>query len=192
MDELLAAGKATGNDHSPAMLNYTELNVTRMRRLEKRDRLTEETRAALQHMDRPMVWLTITEGWCGDAAQILPVIEQVAQALPAVEHRLVLRDEHLELMDAFLTNGARSIPITIILDANSQEVLGSWGPRPEELQGMVMDAKTRALAAEDEATRKDINAQAKIDTQKWYARDKTKAVQQEFLQTLKIAVMQQA
>ncbi|MGH1438422.1 MAG: thioredoxin family protein, partial [Lewinella sp.] len=60
-DQLLAKGQTTGENHSEAMLHYTELNVTRMNRLDKRSRLTEETLAALQKIERPLVWLTLTE-----------------------------------------------------------------------------------------------------------------------------------
>jgi hypothetical protein len=187
IDELQAADKTTGPDQSPAMQNYTQLNVARMRRLDKTTaaRLTEASIAQMATINRPQVWLSITEAWCGDAAQILPVVQKLADQNPLVTHHLVLRDEHPELIDAFLTNGtSRSIPITIVIDAETQEVLGHWGPRPAELQTYLMEVKTKALAATNEATAQAINDQAKIDTQKWYARDKTLSIQEEFLRIL--------
>ncbi|MEO0728072.1 MAG: thioredoxin family protein [Bacteroidota bacterium] len=184
MTNLLAEGKTTGPDQSPAMINYTELNAVRMRRLEKRSRLTEESLKALEGFKRPLVWLSITEAWCGDAAQILPVLEQLAQAHPMIEHHLILRDEHPEIMDAFLTNGARSIPVTIVLDKETNEVLGHWGPRPAELQAKVMAAKAASLAAPTPEERREIREQAKVETQKWYARDKTLSTQNEVLQMI--------
>lgn len=183
-DELLAKGLTTGSDHSPAMIHYTELNVTRMNRLDKRSRLTEETLAALHKIKRPLVWLTITEAWCGDAAQIIPVLEQMANEQPLIDHYLILRDEHLEIMDAFLTNGARAIPVTIVIDKESNEVLGHWGPRPEVLQHQVMEAKAATLATINPDERALIAEQAKIDTQKWYARDKTLSTQREVLELI--------
>lgn len=180
-DQLLAKGQTTGQDHSDAMIHYTELNVTRMKRLDKRSRLTEETLAALQKIERPLIWLTITEAWCGDAAQIIPVLEQMAENQPHIDHVLILRDEHLDIMDAFLTNGARAIPVTIVIDKESNEVLGHWGPRPEVLQHQVMDAKAATLAAPTPEDRKMIAEQAKVDAQKWYARDKTLSTQKEVL-----------
>lgn len=180
-DELLAQGKTTGNDHSDAMINYTELNVARMRRLDKRSRLTEDTLSSMQSIQRPMVWISITEAWCGDAAQILPVLDQMAAAHPLVEHYLILRDEHPEIMDAFLTNGARAIPVTIVLDKETNEVLGHWGPRPSVLQEQVMAAKAASLAAPTPEERREITQQAKVDAQKWYARDKTRSTQNEVL-----------
>lgn len=187
IDELQAEGKTTGPDQSPAMQNYTQLNVARMRRLDKTtaSKLKTEALAQVASIDRPMIWLSITEAWCGDAAQILPVIQQLADQNDLITHYLVLRDEHPELMDAFLTNGtARSIPITIAIDAASQEVLGHWGPRPAELQSYLMDIKAKVLATDNKEAAKAINDQAKIDTQKWYARDKTQTIQEEFLSIL--------
>lgn len=183
-DELLAEGKTTGTDHSATMLEYTTINVARMRRWDKRSRLTAETMDALMSLDRSLVWLSITEAWCGDAAHILPVLQQMADAHPNIEHYLILRDEHLNIMDEFLTNGARAIPVTIVIDAETNQILGHWGPRPEVLQEQVMSAKAASLAADDPEEKKAIWDQAKIDTQKWYAKDKALSTQNEMLQTL--------
>lgn len=182
MEELLLEGKTTGADQSPAMIHYTELNAARMRRLEKRSRLSEENASVLASINRPLVWLSLTEAWCGDAAQILPVLEQMAAVHPLIEHYLILRDEHLDIMDAFLTNGARSIPVTIVIDKETNEVLGHWGPRPMELQAQVMAAKAASLAAPTPEERREITNQAKVETQRWYARDKTLSTQNEMLQ----------
>ncbi|WP_020536625.1 thioredoxin family protein [Lewinella cohaerens] len=183
-DQLLAKGQTTGQDHSDAMIHYTELNVTRMKRLDKRSRLTEETLAALQKIERPLVWLTLTEAWCGDAAQVIPVLEQMAASQSHIDHFLILRDEHLDIMDAFLTGGARAIPITIVIDKESNEVLGHWGPRPEVLQYQMMEVKAASLAATSQEERTILTDQAKIDAQKWYARDKTLSTQKEVLEML--------
>jgi hypothetical protein len=180
-NELLAKGQTTGKDHSPAMIHYTELNVTRMNRLDKRSRLTEETLEALHKIERPLVWLTLTEAWCGDAAQIIPVLEQMAEEQPKIDHFIILRDQHLDIMDAFLTNDARAIPVTIVIDKESNEVLGHWGPRPEILQHQVMEAKAATLVVTNPEERTALAEQAKIDTQKWYARDKTLSTQREVL-----------
>ena len=57
-----------------------------------------------------MIWLIITEGWCGDAAQCIPTIEKIAAESKNIETHYVLRDENLDLIDEYLTNNARSIP----------------------------------------------------------------------------------
>ena len=90
-----------------------------------------------------MTWLVITESWCGDASPSLPVMNKIAELSSHLELRIVLRDEHPELMDVFLTNGARSIPKLIVLDGNTNDVLGEWGPRSPKATEMVMDEKKR-------------------------------------------------
>ncbi|MCB0561388.1 MAG: thioredoxin family protein [Lewinellaceae bacterium] len=184
-DELLAQGKTTGENHSEAMIHYTQLNVARMNRLDKTTRLLEATREQLQHVNRPMIWLTLTEAWCGDAAQIIPVLQKIAEASELVELRLILRDEHPEIMNAFLTNGGRSIPKVILLDAQTLDVLGSWGPRPAVVQEMVMAARADMEALTDKEAKKERYQELTAAAQKWYAKDKTQSIQEEFLKAVK-------
>lgn len=187
IDALLGENKTTGANHNEAMLQFTALNVSRMRRLDKTTRLENDVREALGAIDRPMIWLTLTEAWCGDAAQIVPVIEKMAQASPMVSHYLILRDENLPIMDAFLTNGARAIPQVVVLDGETNEVLGHWGPRPEEVQRQMQATKAAAEAAATPDGKKAIWDEFKKDSQKWYARDKTLSTQREFLATVREA-----
>lgn len=184
IDQLFAANKTTGTDHSPAMLNYTKQNLARMNRLDKKSRLTDETLAQLAQINRRVIWLTITEGWCGDAAQIVPVLNHMANSNANISLKFILRDKNLPLIDAFLTNGARAIPKILVLDEETLEVLTTWGPRPNEMQKMVLDAKAAGLAIEDETKRQLISQQAANDLHLWYAKDKTKTIQKEFLGAL--------
>lgn len=184
IDTLFAENKTTGIDHSAAMLNYTKLNLARMNRLDKRSRLTDTTIKELTKIDRAVIWLVLTEGWCGDAAQIVPVLNQMATTNDYITLRFILRDENLEVADAFLTNGARAIPKVLILDATTLEVLTTWGPRPTEMQKMVLDAKAASLAAEDIAAQKAIVTASANNLHLWYARDKTRTIQEEFLAVL--------
>ena len=85
-------------------------------------------------------------------------------------------------MDQFLTNGTRSIPILIVLDAETLEVLNSWGPRPVEVQKMVMEAKSNAANNPEES--KEIWDEVKKNSQLWYTKDKSKTIQEEILGTL--------
>jgi len=179
IDQQFSENKTTGTDHSEAMLNYTNLNISRMKRLDRKNRLTEDTKAILKNIQRPLTWLVITEGWCGDAAQIVPTLNHMAQENEHISLYFILRDKNLPIMDAFLTNDARSIPIVIILDSNTLEVLGAWGPRPTEVQKMVMDAKKKVKATEDIDLQKQINDTAAQQLHLWYARNKTLDIQQE-------------
>lgn len=181
IDDLFVQQKTTGEDHSKEMLNYTKLNLSRMKRLDKRSRLTDKTIEQLAKVDRPITWLVVTEGWCGDAAQIVPVLNHMALENEKITLRLVLRDKNLAVIDAFLTNNARSIPKIVVLDTETSEVLTSWGPRPIEVQKLVLDAKAESLATDDLEVRQQISSKAAEQLHLWYAKDKTKTIQQEFL-----------
>lgn len=180
IDKKFAAHQTTGTDHSLSMLNYTSLNLARMRRLDKKSRLTEATLAVLKNIKHPTTWLVITEGWCGDAAQIVPTLSHMALENEQITLRFILRDENLPVIDAFLTNNARSIPKVIILNTNTLEVLGSWGPRPAEVQEMVINAKKKVSTIADSEVRQQINEETSKQLHLWYAKDKTKAIQEEF------------
>lgn len=184
IDDLFAQNKTTGEDHSEAMLHYTKLNLSRMNRLDRKSRLTEATIEQLDKIERPVTWLVITEGWCGDAAQIVPVLNHMALENENITLRFILRDKNEAVIDAFLTNNARSIPKIIILDTATKEVLNAWGPRPVEVQKMVMDAKAEGLATDDLELRKQISTNAAEQLHLWYARDKTKGIQNEFLEVM--------
>ena len=171
IDDLLLDGKTTGPNQSEAMFNYGKLNRKRMHRLEKTVVLNESLKQKARAVKRPMIWLVITEGWCGDAAQNLPTIEKIAAESPEkIETRYVLRDENLELMDAYLTNGARSIPKLIALDAETLEVLGTWGPRPAAAMALFIEMRERGLE-------KPLMME---NLQRWYLADKEKSIQDEF------------
>ena len=80
--------------------------------------------------------MCLTEDWCGDAMLNNPVLLRIAEAAN-MEVRFVLRDQNLELMDQYLTNGtSRAIPIFIFIDQEGNEV-GVWGPRAPEIQALV-------------------------------------------------------
>lgn len=90
--------------------------------------------------------LIITEDWCGDAMLNNPILARIAEAAQ-LNVRAVYRDENLELMDRYLTNGGRSIPIYLFLD-DAGKVMLRWGPRAEKLQTYVLDMKA-TLPAKD-------------------------------------------
>lgn len=175
IDERLAEGKTTGTDHSEAMLDYTRLNVQRMHRLDKVVQLTEALQEQLATVSTPWTWLVLTEAWCGDAAQSIPVMAKMADVSSFITLKLLLRDEHPEVMDAYLTNGSRSIPKLICLTEDLQAV-GTWGPRPAPAQQLMTDFKEQHPDQGYEELAKEI--------QLWYARDRTQAIQQEFTELL--------
>lgn len=175
---LLLNGKTTGPNQTETYLAAATQNEARMNRLDRKARFSEEMEATLAKLKKSYLLLAITEGWCGDAAQIIPLINHMATASDQLELKLVLRDEHPELIDQFLTGGARSIPKVLFLDPATYKVLTSWGPRPAAAQEMAMAYK--ALPEEE----KDYDAY-NIDLHKWYARDKTVATQTELVAVLR-------
>ena len=170
IDDLLLDGKTTGTNQSEAMFNYGKLNRQRMHRLEKTVKLRESLTAKARRVKRKMIWLIITEGWCGDAAQNIPIIEKIAAESENIETRYVLRDENLELMNEYLTNGARSIPKIIALDAGTLEAISSWGPRPKAAMDYFYELKAQNMA-------KPLMME---NIQRWYLKDKENSIQAEF------------
>lgn len=114
--------------------------------------------------------LVIAEDWCGDASNTVPIIARLAELAPGLELRVIERDANPEVMDQYLTNGSRSIPIVIALDESFEEV-GHWGPRPTGLQAWVM--ANRDTTAKTELYPK---------VRQWYARDHGESTIREVLE----------
>ena len=175
IDELLLDNRTTGANQSESMINYARMGQKRMKKWDKIAKLNPNLTKKLEAIDRPITWLVITEGWCGDAGQSIPFMNKMAEANDHIDLRLVLRDEHPHLMDHFLTNGARSIPILVAVDPKSYSVLGTWGPRPDPIQKEFIENKTS-----QEKSGKEFSEYMHL----WYAKDKGEAMQLEFLSIL--------
>lgn len=169
---LLKEGKSSGNEQSEALIHYSELNETRMNRLEKTINIAIENIQKLQQLQRDYIWLVISEGWCGDAAQILPVIYKMAAISKKIDLKLVFRDENEDLMNLVLTNGTKSIPKLLIVDKNTLEILGDFGARPIGAKQLIFDYKAKHGV---------IDEKAKTDLQLWYLHDKGLATQNEIM-----------
>lgn len=117
MADLLKEGKSTAVEQTQERTHYRELNEARMHRLDKTIKITEENSAKLKTLNKSYLWIVLTESWCGDAAQILPILNKmVLEANQKIELKLVLRDENEDLMSHFLTNKTKAIPKLIIID----------------------------------------------------------------------------
>ncbi len=166
---LLAENKTTGPNHSEAMINYTFMNDRRMDRWDKKIVVDPDLIEKVKELPK-MNWMVITEAWCGDAAQNIPFIAKLAKDNPNIDLRFIIRDENPDIMDDYLTNGARSIPILILMDQDFND-LAVWGPRPEPVQKMVMESKNNP----------DLDQSKFIESiHKWYAVDKNQTISQEF------------
>lgn len=176
VDNLLAEGHTTGPDNSEDMLHYTKMNVQRMSRVDKTAILNEELTSTIDNLKSKYKLLVITEGWCGDAAQIIPIFNKIALAEPnKFELKFVLRDKNLPLIDSHLTNGGRAIPVLIVLDETAEKVLATWAPRPQILQTLLKEWKK-------ETTEMLLIAEK---LHGWYAKDKTQTTQAEISELLK-------
>jgi Thioredoxin len=170
IDELLAEGKTTGENQSENYVYFGKLNRQRMKRLEKTVKLDEAFIEKIKAVNRPLIWLTLTEGWCGDAAQSIPVIEKIAAENPLIKTRYLLRDENLDLMENYLTNGGMAIPILICIDGETFEPLGKWGSRPTAIQEYFLELKEAGIEKDE---RNDL-------LQRRYNSDKERAIQADF------------
>ena len=171
---LLVEGKSTGSEQSESLFNFSKLNDKRMDRLDKTLKISKETCDALNKLTDNFTLLVLAEGWCGDAAQILPVINKIADASIKIDLKIVCRDENDALMSQFLTNGGKAIPKVIIVN-NKNEVLNAWGPRPSEATKMVNDYK---------AIHGGLDDNFKKDLQIWYNKDKGNNTQKDLLNIL--------
>lgn len=173
--KLLENGKSTGNEQSEDLTHYSLLNETRMNRLDKTIKVVEEVSKQLKNITQKQIWLVLSEGWCGDAAQILPVINKMAEETENIELKIVLRDENDSLMNLFLTNSNKSIPKLIILDAESLKLIADWGPRPEPARKLISDYKEKHGVVDEPV---------KVELQKWYLQDKGISTQKEIMQIM--------
>lgn len=172
INDILKEGKSTGKEQSEALTHYSELNEARMNRLEKTVKISTEIIQKLNQLNGDYIWLVISEGWCGDAAQILPVIYKMAELSERIDLKIVFRDENEDLMNLFLSNGTKSIPKLIILDKNTLEVLSDFGPRPIGAKQLILDYKAKHGIVDETA---------KTNLQLWYLHDKGLSIQKEIM-----------
>lgn len=177
--ELMKQGKSTGPVQNETRSNFTKINNQRMKRLDKQTRLSEEAVSLTGKVNKDFTWLVLTESWCGDAAQTLPVINKFSEVSDKIDLKVVLRDENDELMNQFLTDGNKSIPKLIVIENESKKVVSSWGPRSEEATRMIQDYKAKHGKVDDKI---------KKDLQVWYNQDKGKQIEKEIVSLLSLIV----
>ena len=169
LEELLAQGKTTGHDQSEEKVGYAKVNIQRMHRVEKTVSVDKNLKLLLADISSEYIWLVITEGWCGDTAQIVPVLNAIASATPKIGLLFLLRDDNPEVMGQYLTNGARSIPKLICLKKDTLEEVFVWGPRPAPLQKLVMQMVKDNVPKDEKG----------LIVQKWYNADQAVTIQEE-------------
>ena len=159
----------------PAMLASAQKNAELWAAVWRRAEVGEEYLHRLAKLHGAWHLLVLSEDWCGDAVNIVPVVAKLAELSTNADLRVLARDENLDLMDAHLTGTARSIPVVIALDADFRE-RGWWSPRPTELQEWVMGA---GQSLEKTERYREIR--------RWYARDRGRTTLEEVLSMLERA-----
>ena len=114
----------------------------------------------------------ITEAWCLDACILLPLLRGIQIIKPDIEIKIHQRDENEELMNLFLTNGSKSIPIVFGLNEKQKELF-RWGPRSKKAIEILEPVK------EDKY---DIKSKALSD---FYKADLTESIQLEWIDLIK-------
>lgn len=174
-EELLNQGKTTGLNQSADYVHYTNLNLHRMKRLDKTVEINAELSTLISQITTPQTWLVISEAWCGDAAQNVPLLQKMADLSENIDLKIILRDENLEVMDLYLTNGGRSIPKLIALENETLNELYTWGPRPATIQSVMNELKAANVTEISEIVEK---------IQIAYNHDKAQSIQNEMIEIL--------
>lgn len=177
VEELALHHRTSGTEQLPERVEATQLNIVRMRRLDKQIEVHPSLLELLGKLTRKLTWIVLTESWCGDGAQNIPVIAKIADQNKNIDLKIIFRDEHTELMDHYLTNGARAVPKLICFDSTTGEELGIWGARPAKIQAMVKEFKSANPNISHDELVKNIHL--------WYAKDKGQSLQEDFIPLLK-------
>jgi hypothetical protein len=156
-----------GGVYEEKYAEYLSLNRTRFNRNYKTFKPSEAFLKASHRISFRTHWIIITEPWCGDAAQSVPVLLRLIEQIPSASYSLTLRDQG-SLIDQYLTNGGKGIPKVIVRDEQGIDLL-VWGPRPQELTQLFHHAKDSGV--EKEALHVQLHT--------WYGQDKGLSVQQE-------------
>lgn len=175
ISDLLIEGKSSGDNQSEDLTHYSSLNETRMHRLDKTITISDENVTKLHALKNNYIWLVISEGWCGDAAQLVPIFNKMDAVSDKIEMKIVFRDENSDLMNLFLTNENKAIPKLIILDKKTLNVEGNWGPRPKGAISLIENYKEKFGK---------IDENAKTELQLWYLHDKGLSTQNEITELL--------
>lgn len=153
-------------------LPTAQKNPDLWRAVYERARVPDDLAARARALGGPWRLLVLSEDWCGDAVNSVPVVQRLVERVPGLDLRILSRDANPDVMDAHLTGKSRSIPVVMMLDADFRE-RGWWGPRPRELQEWVL-GPGRGLAG-DERHR---------EIRRWYARDGGRKILEEVVQMM--------
>lgn len=159
----------TGDPRVDRERDIVQLNYKRTLRAHRTYVVPDEVRALTARIRTPQTWMLLTEGWCGDSAQTLPYIVEIARTNPEIDVRVLLRDAHPDIMDLYETDGKRAIPIVAGFAPGGEELF-HWGSRPAEAAALFSGLRARGVP------KSEIYPKLHL----WYGRDRGAAVTREF------------
>lgn len=175
VDRLVSENATTGATKTETLIAYTKLNDRRMKRWDKTLKIPLTFEEKIKSVNTKITWLVITESWCGDAAHVLPVINKISEMNENINFKVVLRDENEALMNQFLTNGNKSIPKLIMIDNRTNNVVSTYGSRPNVVTKLVNDFKNEHGS---------LTPEFKEGLQLWYNKDKGQSTLEDLTQLL--------
>ncbi len=154
-------------------LQLAKLNFQRSSRIHKTFKPLEEIKLVLAKITEPQTWMIISEDWCGDSAQNIPYIIELAKLNSKINVKIIQRDKHPEIIDLYLTNGTRSIPKLVAFDADGNELF-QWGPRPKQAAELVANLKAEGKSKTEFLEQLHL----------WYGRNRGAEIQKEMLELI--------
>jgi hypothetical protein len=170
----IAASTGMLSKEEQELLEYKKLNLQRSSRIERTYTVPAELESLIKNIKDKELWMVLTEGWCGDSAQILPYIVKISELNSNIDLKILLRDSNPDIMDLYLTNGTRSIPKLVVFDLEGNELF-TWGPRPKVLQMLINGWRSEGIVKPE--------LYEKIHL--WYTKNKGSEIESEFIDILK-------
>ncbi len=158
-------------------LSLAKINFQRVNRIHKTFSAGNELKDVLEKIKEPQIWIVISEDWCGDSAQIVPIISEIAKLNELINLQIMYRDKNLDIIDLYLTNGTRSIPKFIAFDINGNELF-QWGPRPKAAVELITKLKAEGKTKEEFLEELHL----------WYGRNRGVEIQKELTDLIKSTV----
>jgi hypothetical protein len=180
--QLVEERRTTGTNQSEAYLEYTRMCLQRMNRWNKTAKVSVKMTQLIESIQEPQIWLVITEAWCGDGSQSIPYLAKLAELNPMIKLRIIMRDEYSDIMDAYLTNGARSIPKLVAFSEDLKVELFTWGPKPLYLMNRHKEYKHDSKGLSYSGFLEEIHL--------WYAKNKNHDLEAELLPLIQASLLE--
>lgn len=178
MEEWAMLGSNSSDSSNSKFNEFTKLNLARVKRLHKTILVKKELADKIKELKDEYAFLLLTESWCGDGAQNIPAIAEIAKLNPEkIKLRILLRDENPDVMDNYLTRGARAIPKLVVINNSTHKEEFVWGPRPMQAQNMLYKWKENPADKSWDEFEKELHT--------WYNNNKTEDLQNELYSLIK-------